>query len=131
MLEGDPGEGGVFDAVVEGEWLVERDWEVLRGKRMSGFWVAAFGAEPFIARLNGLACIAATLLELDRRNRFLSVFEAERLGGSGGIVIFSAGTGGALYDEGDSCIFVAEGVEGLVNIRGFMGEALDCETALW
>lgn len=128
MLEGDPGEGGVFDAVVEGEWLVERDWEVLRGKGRSGFWVAAFGAEPFIARLNGLACIAATLLELDRRKKFLSVFEAERLGG---IVIFSAETGGALYDEGDFCIFLAEGVEGVVNIRGFMGEAFDCETALW
>ena len=126
VLEGDPGEGGVFDAVVAGEWFVERDLEVLRGKGMSGFGATTFGADSLSATLNGFPCIGSTLCEFERRNRFLREFEAERFGG---IVVFSDETGGGLYDEGDLCIFGAGGVAVVGIMRGFMGEVLEGEMA--
>lgn len=98
MLVGDPGEGGEFDAVVVGEWSVERDLDVLRGKGMRGCCATAFGADPFSATLNRFPCIGSTLCEFDRRNRPLIVLEVERFGG---IVMFSDEAGGGLYEEGD------------------------------
>lgn len=128
VLAGDPGEGGVFDAVVVGEWSVERDLEVLRGKGTSGCWATAFGADPFIATLNGFPCVGSTLCEFDRRNKSLIDFEVERFGGS---VMFSDETGGGLYDETDLCIFGGGGIAADVIIRGFVGEAVEGGIAFW
>lgn len=109
VLDGEPGDGGVFDCEVAGEWEVE--YEGFRREDV----IAVGSDDPM---LNGLFFIWSTAFEFDRRKRDLIDLEWGLVGCDGG-----AAASGGLLVFGDIFLAFALGGDGVAAVLMMSGLA--------